>query len=205
MPMRLAPKPCPRCLRMAQQDKIRVETVMPLPRCPPLARDGSGPCCHDCASADSLLSPAITGSKDGSSYLDFEMARIAVGNDRQEDFRLPCGMRMGLVLAGLVRHIGLEGLGEHHKWQESVPEIRAIIERNQLEGSNVKIKTVNRLLKRRGKLLVPAGSWRLRSESSSSLMLTCRAWALSRTTRFQRALDAPGRLGMPVKEPDWRA
>ena len=57
--------------------------------------------CFDCQSADTLLKMGIIqgGVKDDTA---FEMARIAVGNDRQEQYRLP-GVPMGLVLERLVR------------------------------------------------------------------------------------------------------
>lgn len=93
----LTETPCPRCRELAEGRRIRAETVQPLPRGPwaPLARDGSGPCCFDCASADALLAtmPSTPG---------FVAARVAVGNDRQEQYRLP-GAPMGLVMMGLVR------------------------------------------------------------------------------------------------------
>lgn len=95
IPFKLTKVPCSRCLKLAKAGKIRIETVQPLPEgaFAPLARDGSGKCCRDCASADGLMARM--------KVLDFLMARIAVGNDRQEQYRLP-GMNMGLVMAGFV-------------------------------------------------------------------------------------------------------
>jgi hypothetical protein len=79
---------------MARDGRIRAETVQPLPAgaWAPQAHDGSGKCCRDCGAADAVA--RVLG-------LNFYQARVAVGNDRQEQYRLP-GMPMGLVKAGLV-------------------------------------------------------------------------------------------------------
>lgn len=92
----LTDKPCPRCLPLAGFGQIRAETVQRLPRRPfaPLGPDNK-PCCFDCQAADNLLRVARA-------VPDFLAARIAVGNDRQEQYRLP-GAKMGLVLAGIAR------------------------------------------------------------------------------------------------------
>ena len=86
---------CPRCLRLAREGRIRAETVqrMPSGAFAPLGHDGYGKCCRDCGAADGLAAH-MKG-------LDFLSARIAVGNDRQEQNRLP-GLNTGLVLAGFV-------------------------------------------------------------------------------------------------------
>ena len=87
---------CPRCLALALAGKIRLETVQRLPEgaFAPLARDRTGKCCRDCGAADALLSaqPSVPG---------FVAARIAVGNDRQAQYRLP-NVPLGLVKAGLM-------------------------------------------------------------------------------------------------------
>lgn len=88
--------PCPRCLKLAQEGHIRVETVQHIPPGvgrAPLGLDGIK-CCYDCASADTLtrLNKSFT----------FQMARVAVGNDRQEQYRLP-GLPAGLVKEGIMR------------------------------------------------------------------------------------------------------
>jgi len=105
--------PCPRCLKLARLGGIRFETVMPLhPESVMNAQalDGSGKCCKDCESADLVtrLMPA----------LDFLMARVAVGNDRQDQFRLP-GAPMGLVLEGWVRPSQKGDLEKHLKWLDT--------------------------------------------------------------------------------------
>lgn len=109
-PFKLTEEPCPRCLGLAQDHEIRVETVQRLPAAPwtPLAQDRSGPCCFDCASADALmrLPPGA---------YTFAMARIAVGNDRQEQYRLP-GAPMGLVGQRIVRPSVKGDLEDQHAW-----------------------------------------------------------------------------------------
>lgn len=125
--------PCPRCLPLAFAGRIRHETVQRLPegawaprarpiearRCtehedceahPALGEACAhyqGPCCLDCASADTLLAMQQAPC--------FVSARIAVGNDRQEQYRLP-GIPMGLVAAGLVRPSAKGDFETHLAW-----------------------------------------------------------------------------------------
>lgn len=106
MKITLTEDPCPRCLALVRDGKIRAETVQRLPAgvgMAPIARDGSGKCCFDCAAADGIT---------GRMGLDFLMARIAVGNDRQEKYRLP-GVRMGL---NQVRLSAPGDLKNQHAW-----------------------------------------------------------------------------------------
>lgn len=105
--LKMTALPCPRCLPLARKDEIRVEMVQPLPNgtLAPLARDGSGKCCYDCAAADGITSAGIS----------FVAARIAVGNDRQYQYRLP-GVPMGLVQAGRMRRSEPGDLEKHHAW-----------------------------------------------------------------------------------------
>lgn len=92
--------PCPRCLKLAIDGRIRAETVMPLPEgaFAPLGHNNQK-CCFDCQSADNVVRLAQAPG--------FEAARIAVGNDRQEAIRLPEGIVMaecmGLIKAGYMR------------------------------------------------------------------------------------------------------
>ena len=100
-------EPCPRCLKLAWNEKIRVETIMPLPEHPARSRDENEPVCRDCESADTVqaLNPSLS----------WEMARVAVANDRQDQFRLP-GAPMGLVGQGLVRPCEPRDFEHHHEW-----------------------------------------------------------------------------------------
>lgn len=77
-----------------------------------LARDGSGPCCIDCETAD-LLQQHV-------SLPTFAMARVAVGNARQEHLRLgggPPEYGLGIPLKDHTR-----SLDDHHAWLDvSIP------------------------------------------------------------------------------------
>lgn len=77
----LSDEPCPRCLELARAGRIRVETVQRLPvgAHAPVARDGSGKCCFDCASADGLLAHMGVGQ-----YLEAQHAWL----DRQNWFNI---------------------------------------------------------------------------------------------------------------------
>ena len=100
---------CPRCLRLALAGRIRDETVMPLRggALDALAVDGSGPCCIDCEAADNLHR-RYRG-------MDWASMRVAVGNDRQEQLRLP-GAPMGLVKEGITKPSQPGDLERHHVW-----------------------------------------------------------------------------------------
>src|SRR5687767_11028471 len=111
--------PCPRCLKLARAGDMRAEAVMPLPQgaFAPMAKDGSGGCCLDCAVADGLMSaPGL---------MSFSMARTVVANDRQENYRLaPLGITMGLVYVGRLRSCD-DTLEEHWQWLDAaVPDWR---------------------------------------------------------------------------------
>ena len=117
---------CHRCLTLSLGDHVWPEMVMPLPQeHAPLARDGSGPCCFDCASADSLwravLSPQYAQITDAS-WRDetwFVMARVAVGNDRLESMRLPLVPR-GLIYFGVMAPSDHGDLEKHSAWLDSL-------------------------------------------------------------------------------------
>lgn len=81
---------------------------MPLPPAPPSAKDGSGPCCRDCAAAETVL--RVVGG------MDWEMARTTVGNERLEQLRLP-GVRLGMGLLAPSEAGDLDG---HYDWLVSV-------------------------------------------------------------------------------------
>ena len=106
--------PCPRCLPLAFAGKIPVECVQPLPRpgIAPRAVSDNHPCCFDCAAADTV-------TKMMRKQLDFEMARVAVANDRSEQYRLP-GMPMGLVLEGWVKPSRSDDFEVHRAWMDRV-------------------------------------------------------------------------------------
>ena len=100
--------PCPRCLECLDLGVFRsIEAVLPLPKSPSLARDGSGECCRDCEAAD-LLERVI-------SALSFTMARLAVAETRREQFRIP-GEPLGLVGDGIVRCNAPGDFDKHWSW-----------------------------------------------------------------------------------------
>ncbi len=104
-------EPCPRCLELKMQDKLRTEMVQPLPEgaAAPLGYDRRK-CCYDCAAADTLIRLKIVQT--------FEQARVAVGNERQEQYRLP-GAPLGLVREKLVRPSEDGDYEKQHKWLEA--------------------------------------------------------------------------------------
>ena len=135
--------PCPRCLALAMADQLRLECVLPLfaGALAPRAVDGSGPCCIDCGAADLVvkmldrnafkrrqvmtrvrLHPRLRHER-AFANLDagftFEMARIAVGNDRQESLRL-LGAPLGLIYEGWMRASQPGELTLHHAWMNRV-------------------------------------------------------------------------------------
>lgn len=111
----LTDKACPRCLAVAEAGKIRPETIQRVPvgawapRAVPNEESAySGPQCLDCGSADGLLRMKY-------GLPGWVAARIAVGNERQEQYRLP-GVWMGLVACGVVRPSAPGDFEAHHAW-----------------------------------------------------------------------------------------
>lgn len=108
---------CPICSGMMTMahDQLRSEMVLPVPASPraPTAKR-PGPLtriCFDCSAAETVsrLMPAMT----------FAMARVAVGNERQEQLRLP-GAAIGLVREGLVRPSATGDMRALVEWRESI-------------------------------------------------------------------------------------
>jgi len=76
--------------------------------------------CRDCQATDVLMKIIHRG--DGGAWLhqkfdgfSWDMARMAVGNDRSEQYRLP-GAPMGLVYAGIMRPSEHGELDKHQVW-----------------------------------------------------------------------------------------
>ena len=117
----LTDTPCPRCLDLYKREKIRGETVMPMPEgaFAPMEMYEPKKCCRDCAAADTLIRIGLIGKAarddDSDRETAFIMARIAVGNDRQEQLRMP-GMPLGLVGQGLVAPCVDGDFDRHHTW-----------------------------------------------------------------------------------------
>lgn len=118
----LLDKPCPRCLDLYKRERIRGETVMPMPQgaYAPMEMYRPVKCCRDCAAADTLVRIGLIGGRpqrdsDADRETAFIMARIVVGNDRQEQLRLP-GVPMGMVGEGLVAPCVEGDFDRHHAW-----------------------------------------------------------------------------------------
>ena len=149
-----------------EAEQIRLEMVLPLPEkvFAPLARidvkDGETvlvkrmeAICYDCAAAEGLMNltsrkprPARGRARAGAEaapsiprgLLDFVMARIAIGSERQELLRLPPGFPFG---TGLARSCGAGDLMRLRDWQKSKfgdEEERAAVRKDlRLEGHGV--------------------------------------------------------------------
>jgi hypothetical protein len=103
--------PCPRCLCWLEDFvDFSPEVILPLPKYPSLARDGTGPCCRDCEAADLLVAMKIVGN--------FDMARLSVATTRQEQLRAP-HIQFGLVKFGIVRPNQEGDFEQHLKWIDS--------------------------------------------------------------------------------------
>lgn len=108
----LTREPCPTCLPLALEGRIRMETVQRLPEgaFAPLSRKYRRlKICYDCSAAELLVQRKTMGMP------LFIMARIAVGNERQEQYRLP-GAPMGLVQLGFVRPSKPGDLDDQLEW-----------------------------------------------------------------------------------------
>lgn len=102
-------KPCPKCVKLSDNGDLDHEAIMPLGKlAPALSIDGSGPCCPDCQAAENIVKFGILP--------EFLMARVAVGNDRLEHFRLPKGTRLGLVASSHMLPCSQDDLDRHISW-----------------------------------------------------------------------------------------
>lgn len=100
---------CPSC--ETQIDILRRETLMPVPKgalAPRSIHRHLGAICFDCAAAETLVRLKMAP--------DWDMARVAVANDRQEKLRLP-GVPYGLPYTKVALGGDLERLQE---WQDEV-------------------------------------------------------------------------------------
>jgi hypothetical protein len=144
-PMPIDRPPCPRCYSLARMGLIRNEMVMPLPAsaAAPMAKfPGGSPCCHDCASADALVLLTSRGLI-AEAPINFTMARIAVGNERQEQLRSP-GAPTRLASNGILRPSRKGDLLRHAKWLSIyvTPWVRARFRRSaRPEASHVERST----------------------------------------------------------------
>jgi hypothetical protein len=86
---------------------------MPLPKFGPMSVTG-GPCCFDCQASENIVKFGVLP--------EFEMARVAVANDRQELLRLPEGVAKfkGLCKDGLILPSSLDDLDNHLAWLDRI-------------------------------------------------------------------------------------
>ena len=103
--------PCPRCLRALDDGFIWHEMVQPIPPAPPTGKDGSGPCCRDCAAAETIM--RVIGG------MDWPMARVAIGNDRVDCMRVP-SVAMGLAFGGFMQPNQPGDFDRHLAWLTAV-------------------------------------------------------------------------------------
>jgi hypothetical protein len=116
-------------MAMALRGQIRSETVQRLPKGAFAPQGLTGkPECFDCASAGAVLRLKILPGDLDTLDQAFVMARIAVGNDRQEQYRRP-GFSMGLVAFGVMRPSRTGDLEEQYAWLETQPWYNALRER----------------------------------------------------------------------------
>lgn len=105
----LSSEPCPQCLDdLAAGILPHPEAVQRLPKdaLAPLGLDGRK-VCFDCQSTDVVMRH--------NGCMTWEMARIAVANDRADRFRLP-GVPMGLAYYGLTRLNAPGDFDDHYAW-----------------------------------------------------------------------------------------
>lgn len=92
----LTEEPCVKCLTLHGEGAVRRETIQRLPEgaLAPMCPATGARICWDCNAAYTLVKLSIG--------LTYHMARVAVQNCRQEQYRLP-GAPLGLVGQGLVK------------------------------------------------------------------------------------------------------
>lgn len=119
MAKKTVPPPCPNCMKLLMDGKIRRETVQPLPQGPGQAaiskRRRGFKICRLCSKAEDIA--------DRDLGLDDGMAQIAVRNEFQEAIRLPKGMN---ALRGmrLFPELSSADLDSHYEWLDAaVPDI----------------------------------------------------------------------------------
>lgn len=124
-----ADKPCQRCFALWVGGHIVGEMVQPLPACPSIGLNREEQC-PDCQAAETLLKVGMPIKVDLGAFVrgdeqaaddywtGFRMARVAVGNDRMEQYRLP-GVPMGLVQMKLMRPSAPGDFEKHLKWMDT--------------------------------------------------------------------------------------
>lgn len=109
---KLSEVPCPLCLKLFEDNKLRLETIQRLPKgaLAPLDSDGNK-ICWDCNTAFTLC-------KLGNGTFE-QHNRIAVANDRQEQYRAP-GSPIGLAQKQMLMKNEEGDLEDQHRWLDEV-------------------------------------------------------------------------------------
>lgn len=101
---------CPTCVKLAFEDVIDREAIIPLSLFPAISYFSKEKICPDCQAAELLVKLDIIPK--------FDMARIAVAAERLEHLRLPIGMseHMGMTKGGFMRPCSIDDLKRHQDW-----------------------------------------------------------------------------------------
>lgn len=101
---------CPTCVKLAFEDVIDREAIMPLSPFPAISIYSKERICPDCQAAENLVKAGILP--------EFNMARVAVASERLEHLRLPFGMseHMGMTKSRLMKPCSVEDLEKHQDW-----------------------------------------------------------------------------------------
>jgi hypothetical protein len=101
---------CPTCVKLAFEDVIDRESIMPLLLFPARSIYSGERICPDCQAAENLVKAGILP--------EFDMARISVATERLEHLRLPFGMseHMGMTKSRLMKPCSIDDLKRHQDW-----------------------------------------------------------------------------------------
>lgn len=101
---------CPTCVKLAFEDVIDREAIMPLALFPAVSIYSKERICPDCQAAENLVKAGTLP--------EFEMARITVAAERLEHLRLPTGMseHIGMAKGGFMRPCSIDDLKRHQDW-----------------------------------------------------------------------------------------
>lgn len=101
---------CPTCVKLAFEDVIDREAIMPLPLFSAISIYSRERVCPDCQAGENLVKAGILP--------EFDMARVAVAAERLEHLRLPVGMseHMGMTKSRLMKPCSIEDLKQHQDW-----------------------------------------------------------------------------------------
>lgn len=101
---------CPTCVKLAFEDVIDREVIMPLALFPAVSIYSKERICPDCQAAENLVKAGTLP--------EFNMAIISVAAERLEHLRLPVGMseHMGMTKSSLMKPCSIDDLERHQDW-----------------------------------------------------------------------------------------